>query len=134
VEAACEKYRKEHPGSKRYPPWQRKDIDDLSIVKEDSGSLSINISPWSESEIQALGTFLQSASQAGMITGTKGAKSDNPVASSTLKMPPHVSGLLFRVHEAQADRFRERFGNMDESMNLLTAAALAHAEKYAPFR
>ena len=109
----------EHPGSKRYPPWQRKDIDHLSIVKEDHGDLMLHLAPWSEQEIQALGNFLQA-------TGATGSK---PLAGPGI--PDHVANLLIRVHEAQVDRFRERFGSTNgQSLSLLTAAALAHGEKY----
>jgi len=116
-------------------------VDQLSVVKEDHhGELNLRLPIWSDAEIQALGSFLQASDGSA---GSKDAQG-RPIP----RMPDHVANLLTRVHEAQLERNRDRTRNsdaesagtasdsvggqnVDESLSVLTAAALAHGAIYA---
>jgi hypothetical protein len=111
VEEACAKYRAAHPGSKRYPPWQRKDIqvDEPRLVRErvtPSSTVSMLMEQWSEAEVRASQAFLEAL-------GVKAAEESAGERGGWPAVPPHVAHVLCRLHDLQSARVMMR--EMDQA-------------------
>lgn len=111
VEEACAKYRAAHPGSKRYPPWQRKDIqvDEPRLVRErvtPSSTVSMLMEQWSEAEVRASQAFLEAL-------GVKAAEESAGERGGWPAVPLHVAHVLCRLHDLQSARVMMR--EMDQA-------------------
>jgi hypothetical protein len=125
VEEACEKYRREHPGSKRYPPWQRKEIEDILLIREEPGFLTYRIPIWNEQELDTMGEFLGSCmcQQENVDSNNTRASPPATVPQRRTDIPRLVTDVLQRLHDIQTERFKERNQDADSSASSVNTAA-----------